>query len=81
MFKYSFALSISLIPSYSSSAINLSLNVLFALSTFGFPTATLVVTNSMPKVSQIIPNCVVSTLFLLLEKEFLLSVFIFKGMP
>ena len=81
MFKYSFAESMSVIPSCLNSAINLFLNVPFSRSTFDLDVATLVVTKIIPNSLQILPNCVVSILFFPFENEFLLSVLILCGIP
>ena len=85
-FKYLFASSISVIPSYLNSAINLSLNVLFSLSTLAFAVDTLVVCKTISNRSHTFPNCVINTFFsfslaLLAENVLLLSALIFSGIP
>ena len=50
-----------------NSAISLFLNVPFSLSTFDLDVALLVVTKFIPNLLHMLPNCVVSILFLLFE--------------
>lgn len=69
-----------------SSAINLFLKVPFSRSILAFPVATLVVSNTIPNSSHILPNCVINSflslaLILFAENELLLSAFIFSGIP